>query len=102
MLAFMCPFCDMCECPTAVVCAGKPRAATVVSQTPGVVWRLSRQAFRAALQSARGDPGNMVLHTLRSCELLDCLTNGQLVMLADLLQPVRGWNEYHHNHFHST
>jgi CRP-like cAMP-binding protein len=30
--------------------AGKPRAATVVSQTDGVLWRLNRDAFRAALQ----------------------------------------------------
>jgi hypothetical protein len=30
--------------------SGKPRAATVVSQTQGVLWRLNRDAFRTALQ----------------------------------------------------
>lgn len=39
------------------------------------------------LQAACGDPAVMVLRALRSCELLECLTNGQIVMLADLLQP---------------
>ncbi|KAF8060315.1 protein phosphatase 2C [Scenedesmus sp. PABB004] len=66
---------------------GKPRAATVVAQTPGVLWQLARHDFRAALQAARGDPDDQVLRTLRNCELLECMTNAQLLMLSDLLQP---------------
>lgn len=151
---------------------GKPRAATVVAQTAGVLWKLSRDDFRAALQvcaatpaghvscvlapelcmrgavreeallacqcplqrsqrappgaclpsalaavaagdmqarcrsplppccsralpwplplrqSGRGDAGALVLRTLRSCEVLECLTMGQLILLAGLLKPV--------------
>jgi CRP-like cAMP-binding protein len=71
---------------------GKPRAATVVCQSLGVLWRLSRADFRAAVQqSGRGDPGQQLLRALRSCELLECLTNGQLLTVAGLLQPVRMW-----------
>jgi hypothetical protein len=40
------------------------------------------------LQAGRSGPDPAVLHTLRSCELLECLTNGQLIMLTELLQPV--------------
>jgi hypothetical protein len=39
------------------------------------------------LQAGRCGPDPAVLHTLRSCELLECLTNGQLIMLAGMLQP---------------
>jgi CRP-like cAMP-binding protein len=30
--------------------AGKPRAATVVAVSDGTLWRISREAFRSALQ----------------------------------------------------
>jgi hypothetical protein len=39
-------------------------------------------------QAGRRGPDPAVLHTLRSCEVLECLTNGQLIMLAGMLQPV--------------
>jgi hypothetical protein len=69
-------------------CAGKPRAATVVAQSNGVLWRLSRSDFRAALQSGRADPSLLLLKCLKGCELLEPLTNGQLMVMADLMQPV--------------
>jgi CRP-like cAMP-binding protein len=70
--------------------AGKPRAATVVAQSNGILWRLSRGDFRAAVQSGRVDPLLLLVRCLKSCELLEPLTNGQLMVMADMMQPVCG------------
>lgn len=69
--------------------AGKPRAATVVAQSNGILWRLSRGDFRAAVQSSRADPSLLLLRCLKSCELLEPLTNGQLMVMADMMELVR-------------
>jgi CRP-like cAMP-binding protein len=45
--------------------AGKPRAATVVCQSRGTLWRLSRHDFRAAVQRGRADPGQLLLRCLK-------------------------------------
>ena len=54
---------------------GKPRAASVVGKTKGILWKLHRRFFRHILQ--RKDP-KVLLQTLRSVEILQSCTNGQL------------------------
>ena len=45
---------------------------------------------RAAAQSGRADPALLLIKCLKGCELLEPLTNGQLMVMADLMQPVGG------------
>lgn len=62
----------------------------MVCQTGGILWRLSRSNFRAAVQRGRGDAARLLLGRLKDCEVLEPLTNGQLMVMADLMQPVSG------------
>lgn len=61
----------------------------MVAQSSGGLWRLSRADFRAAVQSGRADPSLLLVKCFKGCELLEPLTNGQLMVMADLMQPVR-------------
>ena len=61
----------------------QPRTATVKARTAGVLWTLSRPAFRSAM---RRTDRRAVIATLRTVQVLDSLSAGQLQRLADLLQ----------------
>ena len=61
---------------------GKPRAASVVAKSDGTLWKLHRRIFRHILQ--RKDP-KVLLQTLRSVEILQSCTIGQLQRLADTM-----------------
>jgi hypothetical protein len=76
----------------------KPRAATVVARTSGVLWSLSRDAFRAALQRVSGTlvlggagPRDVagVVRTLRRVQKLECLSGAHLTALAHTMREVR-------------
>eukprot|EP00898_Chlorokybus_atmophyticus_P000853 jgi/Chlat1/1769/Chrsp134S02092 len=61
---------------------GKPREATVVARSDGVLWALDRVAFRGIMR--RYSP-QLVLKVLRSVHILESLTQQQLRRLADIL-----------------
>ena len=65
---------------------GKPRAASVVGKTKGILWKLHRRFFRHILQ--RKDP-KVLLQTLRSVEILQSCTIGQLQRLADTMNSTK-------------
>ncbi|GIL79333.1 hypothetical protein Vretimale_16527 [Volvox reticuliferus] len=64
----------------------KPRAATVMARTDGLLYRLHRSAFRSVV-AAGGQPSATV-RTLRGVEVLQCLSLTQLQKLAELMDEV--------------
>ncbi|KAG2485550.1 hypothetical protein HYH03_015717 [Edaphochlamys debaryana] len=64
----------------------KPRAATVMARTDGLLYRLHRSAFRSVV-AAGGQPSATV-RTLRGVEVLQCLSLTQLQRLADMMEEV--------------
>nr|CCA18134.1 putative PKGIb [Albugo laibachii Nc14] len=65
----------------------KPRAATVIALTDGILWGLDRHAFRSVL--IQGRPLCDVVHRLRQIRLLRPLTIAQTSLIAEELKPVR-------------
>jgi serine/threonine protein phosphatase PrpC/CRP-like cAMP-binding protein len=63
----------------------KPRAASVVADTDGSCWRISRLAFKAIIQKT--DHGELVA-VLRKVKVLEDLTRAQLTRLTDVLSEV--------------
>lgn len=61
---------------------GKPRAASIHAKNEGILWKLHRRFFRQILH--RKDP-KVLLQTLRSVEILQSCTVGQLQRLADTM-----------------
>eukprot|EP00195_Chlamydomonas_chlamydogama_P010756 CAMPEP_0202906016 /NCGR_PEP_ID=MMETSP1392-20130828/37031_1 /ASSEMBLY_ACC=CAM_ASM_000868 /TAXON_ID=225041 /ORGANISM="Chlamydomonas chlamydogama, Strain SAG 11-48b" /LENGTH=1079 /DNA_ID=CAMNT_0049594355 /DNA_START=194 /DNA_END=3430 /DNA_ORIENTATION=- len=75
----------------------KPRAATVIARTDGMLWSLHRAAFKGVLQrqyglAAGGKLGEndtrAVVRTLRSVEVLQCLSMSHLHQLAEAMSEV--------------
>ncbi|PNW77593.1 hypothetical protein CHLRE_10g443550v5 [Chlamydomonas reinhardtii] len=64
----------------------KPRAATVMARTDGCLYRLHRSAFRSVV--AAGGAPSATVRTLRSVEVLQCLSMTQLTRLAELMDEV--------------
>ena len=64
---------------------GKPRAATVKADTPGVLWAMDRKSFRSILMKSSSVS---LTRTLRSVDVLKSLSVGQLQRLQDLLTEV--------------
>ncbi|CCI44019.1 unnamed protein product [Albugo candida] len=65
----------------------KPRAATVIALTDGILWGLDRHAFRSVLMQGR--PLCDVVHRLRQIRLLRPLTIAQTSLIAEELKPIR-------------
>jgi CRP-like cAMP-binding protein len=65
---------------------GKPRAATIVAQTNGVLWSLERRAFRRLVMKSSA---KSLMGTLKSVEILKSLKQTQIVALADALSEVK-------------
>lgn len=66
-----------------------PRAATVTSTKPCVLWALDRHTFRHMLASSREFHLDTVISALRNVPLLRSLTAEQMDKIADAVQ-VRG------------
>jgi hypothetical protein len=49
------------------------------------------------VQSGRADPALLLIKCLKGCELLEPLTNGQLMVMADLMQPVSWCHAVNHH-----
>lgn len=60
----------------------KPRAASVVAKTDGVLWSLDRRAFKAVM---RKTDTQVLMGVLRSVPVLQSLNSGQLQRVADKL-----------------
>jgi cAMP-dependent protein kinase regulator len=63
-----------------------PRAATVTSTKPSVLWALDRHTFRHMLASSREFHLDTVISALRNVPLLRSLTAEQLDKIADAVQ----------------
>eukprot|EP00798_Chlamydomonas_sp_ICE-L_P016616 gene16616-22859_t len=67
----------------------KPRAATVIARTEGMLWCLHRNGFKGVLQRAAKDVDyHATVQTLRSVEVLQCLSMSHLYVLAEAMQEV--------------
>ena len=64
---------------------GKPRAATIVAKTDGVLWSLDRRAFRRLVMKSSA---KSLMGTLKGVEVLKSLKQKDLVLLADALTEV--------------
>lgn len=65
---------------------GRPQAATIIARTNGVVWSLSRRAFKRIMARQHG---MLELETLRRVKPLEALTWGQLERLLAHMHAVR-------------
>lgn len=64
----------------------KPRAATVVAQTDGVLWAMARGTFRRTLLKSSAQS---LTRALRAVDILASLSTAQLQRLQDILTEVR-------------
>eukprot|EP00602_Paraphysomonas_sp_CaronLab_P009421 CAMPEP_0185029392 /NCGR_PEP_ID=MMETSP1103-20130426/15671_1 /TAXON_ID=36769 /ORGANISM="Paraphysomonas bandaiensis, Strain Caron Lab Isolate" /LENGTH=986 /DNA_ID=CAMNT_0027564111 /DNA_START=302 /DNA_END=3262 /DNA_ORIENTATION=+ len=63
---------------------GKPRAASVIANTDGMLWSLDRRIFTHAVLRTQ-DMRRNIIRSLRRVELLKCLNLVQLQRLVDLM-----------------
>ncbi|KAA6426622.1 MAG: phosphatase 2C and cyclic nucleotide-binding kinase domain-containing -like [Trebouxia sp. A1-2] len=65
---------------------GRPHAARIVARTAGILFQLDANTFKTVVAPSKRD-GKALIKTLRSIELLQALTVGQLEQLAQIMRP---------------
>lgn len=66
--------------------SGQPHTAQIAARTDGILFQLDAETFRTVVAPSKQD-GKALIKTLRSIELLQALTVGQLEQLAQIMRP---------------
>lgn len=70
----------------------KPRAASIIAQTDGILWSIDRKVFRNSLMSKVKNRKN-IIRMFRKVTVLKCVSPEKLQLLADLLEEINFKND---------